>query len=227
LLTVISIIGILAAIIIPVAGKARRTAERAQAVTKLRQIIIATMAYGSENKGQPPYPEWNSGIPGFRGTPHAYALRAWDETIKPWLGDRYTALYTSRAIAELGNDLNPDAQRKIEASGGTPKQHVHFCYFHRIRAGVSYGRAKPQYELLFKNLNNPPQEYAIWGTLTYKSPSSTMNYAEASNTRTIPLSGMFAGYADCSVKWFNFNQLVTFSENPDDAYYWPKPKNEP
>ena len=52
LLTVIAIIGILAAIIIPVVGKARASAAGAQCVSHLRQIGIASLMFTSDNKGR-------------------------------------------------------------------------------------------------------------------------------------------------------------------------------
>ncbi|MDR1284179.1 MAG: prepilin-type N-terminal cleavage/methylation domain-containing protein [Opitutaceae bacterium] len=50
LLTVIAIIGILAAIIIPVVGKVRASARSATCLSNLRQIGIATQMYLTENK---------------------------------------------------------------------------------------------------------------------------------------------------------------------------------
>jgi len=55
LLTVIAIIGILAAIIIPTVGKVRETARVAQGVSNLRQIALATISYANDNKSQFPY----------------------------------------------------------------------------------------------------------------------------------------------------------------------------
>jgi len=55
LLTVIAIIGILAAIIIPTVGKVRQSARVAQGVSNLRQIALATISYSNDNKGQFPY----------------------------------------------------------------------------------------------------------------------------------------------------------------------------
>ncbi len=51
LLTVIAIIGILAAILIPVAGKVRRTAKNAECASNLRQWAHAVMLYANDNKG--------------------------------------------------------------------------------------------------------------------------------------------------------------------------------
>ncbi|MDR1283724.1 MAG: DUF1559 domain-containing protein [Opitutaceae bacterium] len=54
LLTVIAIIGILAAIIIPVVGKARASADAARCISNLRQIGTANIAYANDNRDQLP-----------------------------------------------------------------------------------------------------------------------------------------------------------------------------
>jgi prepilin-type N-terminal cleavage/methylation domain-containing protein len=54
LLTVIAIIGILAAIIIPTVGKVRQSAKSAQCLSNLRQIGMAFNLYPVDNKGRFP-----------------------------------------------------------------------------------------------------------------------------------------------------------------------------
>lgn len=51
LLTVIAIIGILAAIIIPTVGRVRESARSSQCVSNLRQINLAVKVYTEDNKG--------------------------------------------------------------------------------------------------------------------------------------------------------------------------------
>ncbi|MDR1279657.1 MAG: DUF1559 domain-containing protein [Opitutaceae bacterium] len=51
LLTVIAIIGILAAIILPVVGKVRESARRAQCVSNLRQIASAVLLFADDHRG--------------------------------------------------------------------------------------------------------------------------------------------------------------------------------
>ncbi|EIP97188.1 prepilin-type N-terminal cleavage/methylation domain-containing protein [Opitutaceae bacterium TAV1] len=58
LLTVIAIIGILAAIIIPTVGKVRDTARSAQCLGNLRQIGAAARLYIEDNKGMTPPLSW-------------------------------------------------------------------------------------------------------------------------------------------------------------------------
>lgn len=54
LLTVIAIIGILAAILIPTVGKVRASARKVQCVSNERQIALACLSYAYENKGRLP-----------------------------------------------------------------------------------------------------------------------------------------------------------------------------
>lgn len=62
LLTTIAIIGILAAILIPVAGRARELARQATCVSNLRQIGTASLMYANDNDDR--FPE-KSGVGGF------------------------------------------------------------------------------------------------------------------------------------------------------------------
>ncbi len=52
LLTVVAIVGILAAIIIPVAGRARESARASACASNLRQIAAACLMFAGENKGR-------------------------------------------------------------------------------------------------------------------------------------------------------------------------------
>lgn len=63
LLTVIAIIGILAAIIIPTVGKVRNTAKAAQCVSNLRQIGFAVNLYAQANKDRLPGPVFDGQRP--------------------------------------------------------------------------------------------------------------------------------------------------------------------
>ncbi|WP_081722114.1 type II secretion system protein [Geminisphaera colitermitum] len=67
LLTVIAIIGILAAIIIPTVGKVRESARRAECTSNLRQVGMAIIAYTGDHKERLPGPLW-SGIGAYCST---------------------------------------------------------------------------------------------------------------------------------------------------------------
>jgi prepilin-type N-terminal cleavage/methylation domain-containing protein/prepilin-type processing-associated H-X9-DG protein len=63
LLTVIAIIGILAAILIPTIGAIRQNARKSQCTSNLRQVGLAYLAYMSENKNRLPNNTWSGANP--------------------------------------------------------------------------------------------------------------------------------------------------------------------
>ncbi len=80
LLTVIVIIGILAAIIIPVASRARIAAKRAHSLVNLKGIANAALAYANDYKGCFPYWQGNNDSGGYTpGGPE------WSLALKPYL----------------------------------------------------------------------------------------------------------------------------------------------
>ncbi|AHF90124.1 hypothetical protein OPIT5_07700 [Opitutaceae bacterium TAV5] len=95
LLTVIAIIGILAALIIPVTGTIRQRARSAQCVSNLRQVGIGLTAYAGENKGRFP--------PRYSSSP---ATPSWRFILGPYLG-----IHTMGSAPRPGSDgvlLCPD-----------------------------------------------------------------------------------------------------------------------
>lgn len=61
LLAVIAIVGILAAIIIPVVAKTRTAAQKTTSASNLRQVAIAYISYSGDNKGLIPRFYWRKG----------------------------------------------------------------------------------------------------------------------------------------------------------------------
>ncbi len=85
LLSVIAIIGILAAILIPVAGRIRKSAYASKTSSNLRQIVIGANLYASENRGN--------------YYPSIYALTASGDPDygKPWTNDAMFSRYVNVA----------------------------------------------------------------------------------------------------------------------------------
>lgn len=86
LLTVIAIIGILAAILIPVAGRARETARASQCTAGLRQISLALFVYAGEHRGFLPAGTIKKETSGLS------ADQQWSKQIRDYLPQRGTSL---------------------------------------------------------------------------------------------------------------------------------------
>lgn len=78
LLAVISILGILAAIIIPVVGNVRISARRAACASNLRQLGAGMFLYAGENKGRFPHGYWVGA-----------ENRTWDVCIAPYVNSSH------------------------------------------------------------------------------------------------------------------------------------------
>lgn len=86
LLTVIAIIGILAAILIPTVGRVREQARTTQCLSNLRQIGTAMLLYANENRNLLPLPLNNTLTPA-----GAERSKTWSQKIIPYSGmDRDT-----------------------------------------------------------------------------------------------------------------------------------------
>ncbi|RRJ94804.1 DUF1559 domain-containing protein [Opitutaceae bacterium TAV4] len=88
LLTVIAIIGILAALIIPVTGAVRQRARSAQCVSNLRQVGLGLANYAADNKGKFP--------PRYSSSP---ATPSWRFVLGPYLG-----IHTMGSAPKPGSD---------------------------------------------------------------------------------------------------------------------------
>jgi prepilin-type N-terminal cleavage/methylation domain len=79
LLTVIAIIGILAAIIIPTVGKVRETARKSQSVSNVRQLSMAMITFANDNKG--------GRLPSAANTTASISVpTTWDVALLPYMG---------------------------------------------------------------------------------------------------------------------------------------------
>lgn len=87
LLTVIAIIGILAAILIPVVGAVRHSARSSQSLSNLRQIGTATVLYTTDNNGNFPFLNYS-------------ATQRWPQDLEDYMG-------TDRGDRSISDRRNP------------------------------------------------------------------------------------------------------------------------
>lgn len=101
LLTVIAIIGILAAILIPVVGSVRKSARTANCVRNLSSIGVAFQLYAADNKGLYPALRFKNSNKGVSGT---------NPTEDNWQSE--LSAYQSRAVTDL-SQLNAEGDSYV------------------------------------------------------------------------------------------------------------------
>lgn len=101
LLTVIAIISVLAAIMIPVVGQVRATARSAQCVSNMRQVGMALTSYANDNKNL--YPKHYDGTAGEGST-------TWMWKLAPYFGMSDTAMGPAPLPRAAGVLICPSAE---------------------------------------------------------------------------------------------------------------------
>lgn len=212
LLVVIAIIAVLAALLLPVLGKARSKANQAKCLNRLVQLQTACISYASENNGEfpprsapppaTPTPVW--------GYPHEFCDYAL--TLGRYLSaPRDLALFCP---GELMQVRNPGS------AGGYDTHFTTYQYFNYSKPFLgTYSTGKPD---LFRMMT-APGSVALWGCLTATKPDGAALAHHEPNVKT-PVSGMNAVYPDGHALWVEGAGLeVYFSDGSGTAYMWPKP----
>lgn len=117
LLTVIAVVGILAAILIPVVGSVRESARKTECASNLRQMGVSLRLYAADNRGFLPAPSAPGPDP---DNPTAGASR-WNRDLEEYLPRRRS---TNNAIFEHEIFVCPSAQ----GSGGQTGKELKMCY---------------------------------------------------------------------------------------------------
>lgn len=113
LLTVIAIIGVLAAILTPVLGRVRESSKSTRCVTNLRQAGVAIQAYASDNKGSLP-------PAGFFGISAYYNKdpRNFQNSLLPYLSLTAATTWSTTTIADMAHSAVLDCPSYKGAEGG-------------------------------------------------------------------------------------------------------------
>jgi prepilin-type N-terminal cleavage/methylation domain len=107
LLTVIAIIGVLGAILIPTVGSCREHARKSREVSAARQLMIAYHLAADENRGRllPFQEQANTSVTGEGGrTITGITAKRWPHRIRPYLGDRFQATLYVNAQSDYYSD---------------------------------------------------------------------------------------------------------------------------
>jgi prepilin-type N-terminal cleavage/methylation domain-containing protein len=178
LLTVIAIIGILAAIIIPVVGKVRSSARSAQTISNVRQLALAANIWAENNRGV---------------YPSDFAVHNASNAKNTWWIDHKDGIWPLLVVGRSWNDQPTRAQREgtVFASPNLESD-VNIASFNNRRP-ISYGMNR--YISIQAN-----RRYASLYDL-----SRTILFADASASNEVgpaPLGSPFGGYLGAE-NWIN------------------------
>jgi len=203
LLVVIVIIGILAALIVPAAGRGTSQAKRAKCLQNLRQIQVATIAYAGENDGQFPTAER------IYGFPHEF------ENFSNSLG-RYLDVTRDKIMfcpGELMSTRNPS----------TPLYQTNYTTYQYFNFNNTFQGTFSSNKPDLSRTVTAPVNVALWGCLTFVSADSkAYGHGDAGVAR--PISGMNAVYPDGHAAWVAGTNLERYyTSDSGNGFYWPKP----
>lgn len=208
LLTVIAIIGILAAIIIPTVGKVRATANKAKCASNLRQLATACINYANDAKSQLPRR-------GFAASPHAYYPGDL-KNLLPYLGNanRDEIMFCPGPLREWRNASSPSY------GGATPNFDTYAYYvWDNLSAAIKTEWGVTTASL--NKINQLPPRFPLWGCLTFTN--GTGNYGHSNPGGAAPMDGQNTARADGSVHWRKGDELVSYGVADGNNYFGPRP----
>jgi prepilin-type N-terminal cleavage/methylation domain-containing protein len=224
LLTVIAIIGILAAIIIPTVGKVRQTARYSKGSSNLREIARGCLLFAQDTKGWIPHdgftatPNANQVIPALRGG----AVIPWWNAIPPYIGSKTLAQLNSTLPSGVPTlDSNsifvcPNARTTTTNPTGT----AWLCYAPSYKLSDSSTTAPEGHFLANVNKIMEPSRTVLFAETTNHAPGQTAIFS-TSNPAYLGATGALTGsrwggkslvsFFDGSVRCFSSSDLITQS----------------
>ncbi|MFH1500053.1 MAG: prepilin-type N-terminal cleavage/methylation domain-containing protein [Verrucomicrobiota bacterium] len=214
LLTVIAIIGILAAILIPVVGKVRVAAAKSACTGNLRELASASLLFANDHKHQ--LPTRDSGQH-WRDWAHPHVYHQNDYVLfRPYLGDAQGDRETVPALFCPGPLRD---YRGPQNYFGTEGLFITYAYFNMRRVSPAVLTAYGTTGNDLRRTDTIPPDFPLWGCLTIQIGS---NHVGHSNPLTAErFEGQNVAHADGSVRWHPESELVPFLNEGSNVYYGP------
>jgi|GEM_PF-2124734 len=217
LLTVIAVIGILAAILIPVIGKARVSATKATCTGNLRHLAHASLLFANDHKKQLPTRDTTNH---WRDWAHLHVYSQADYLVfRPYLGGSEGNRETIPSLFCPG-PLKDHRSAETSNYNGPTGLFITYAYYNlrRINPAIltAYGMASGN-DLRRTDTISP--NFPLWGCLTMQVGS---NYTDH-GTPNLPggFSGQNVASVDGSVRWVPGDRLVPYITEGANIYHGP------
>ncbi|AHF91325.1 N-terminal cleavage protein [Opitutaceae bacterium TAV5] len=215
LLTVIAIIGILAAIILPTVAKVRETAARATCASNLRQLALATVAFAQDNRGTIPARP--------RGTvshkaPHAFVTADWNEEFRPYLGGTATKYPIMYCPGPLKNWRNHESSNYTPVLGN----YTTYAYWANLPLKSAVVTGYNLDSTTLQKIEQVPARFPLWTCVTTLTGGRFHGHSDP-DTGASTVQGQNAARADGSVRWVKGENLISFYSYNNNDYHAPAP----
>jgi prepilin-type N-terminal cleavage/methylation domain-containing protein len=220
LLTVIAIIGILAAILIPVAGKVRSSASKAACTNNLRQLVTASLSFAVDHKHQLPTRDIHNHRDTWRH-PHVYHQDDF-KLFRPYI----SLVEANREATSLLFCPGPLKQViSAESSGynGDTALFISYSYYNlrNLNGSIFTGYNTDEKSIRRKDLI--PTRFPLWGCLTTIVSGNTYLGHDQPRVQDAGLAGQNVARADGSVEWIKGDSLIPFVTEGANVYHGPRP----
>ncbi len=208
LLTVIAIVGFLAAILFPVFAQVRENGRRSACLSNMRQIGLATMQYAQD------YDECMVKVYAYHG-PGSTNLWWWQDTLQPYLKSYQIVLCPSQAKASSYSANRPAGLPTplltSYAGNNVLNDASNAALFPPLRSGTGAGRALSAFEepvttILFTEIVSGSMEFFAW---------SQTDLGNGSAVDKRHLAGCNFVFADGHAKWLKQSQRTMWTLQAD------------
>jgi len=219
LLTVIAIIGILAAILIPVTGKVKNAAAKAACTSNLRQLATASLSFAVDNKHQFPTRDTYNHRNTWRH-PHVYHQDDF-KLLRPYIGLQ-DANREATSLLFCPGPIKDAISAESSGYNGDTALFISYSYFNLRNLNATVFTGYGTDEKALRRKDQVPPRFPLWGCLTIVSGNTYLGHNEP-RVQGGGLSGQNVARADGSVDWVKGDALVPFVTEGTNVYYGPRP----
>ena len=223
LLVVIGVIAILISLLLPALNAARRSATRAQCLGQLRQLMTASLAYASDNRGVLPSRNMQGRNNNYLGYPHQMLRTNGGQSYdlnKPFI-NKYLAV---RSINMFCPGMRPYTDSVVTGPPVTGDIQW-ITYQLHVFEKPSYWLTSTVPHVDLSSLYKIKKSAPIWSCAMQVKPASSLLFSMSHDGRLASApAGLNSAYSDGSARWVPFQDTEKYLQilGQQEAWYWPK-----